>query len=229
MSAKAKKQATLGVPAQPQVNLLPPEIRASRSLTATKRVLGLVMVGVLGLVGVLYVLATWQLNGARAELTAAQDETQRLLREQQQYSEVPQVLGQLTLASTARQLGTTGEILWNPYLPALWATAPAGCEFQEVTMTGRTPTTLAPPDPNPLNPFSTATINFVARSLTAPDVAAWTESLEQVDNFTGAYVTSAIITEGTVDSWLGVIYYEVTGTVQVTDAALANRYPVGGN
>lgn len=224
MSAQ-KSGVVPGAPAWPQVNLLPPEIRASRSLRAVKRILGLALLGVIGLAVVLHVVVAFRLSTAQDELAAAQEETQQLLAEQREYAEVPQVLGQLDQAVTARLLGTSTEILLGGYLPALWATAPAGCEFQDVALTGATPTVLAPVPPNPLVRAGTvATVTFTARSLVLPDTAAWIERLEQVENFQDAYVTAAMRTEGTQDSWAGVLYYEVTGTVEVSVEALANRF-----
>lgn len=213
-----------GAPPFPQVNLLPPEIRASRSLSAIKRVLALALVGVLVLLGATYAVIALQLAAAEDELADAQAETARLLAAQQEYAEVPQVLGQLDDATTARRLGMSTEILWREPLDKLVGTLPPGVFLTSVRVTGQTPVQAAPFSTNPLLGQSVATIEFTGRSLTLPDTSAWIEALETIPSWQDAFVTSVAVTEGTTGSMSGVTYYENTGTVQVTADAWALRF-----
>lgn len=212
-----------GAPSVPQVNLLPPEIRGSRSLARLKRLLLLVLLLVVVLAGMGYVWSTWQVSAAQDALAEQEAETQRLLAAQKEYAEVPQVLGALDATKEARTLGTTTEVMWAPYLTALVATAPEGIAFESIQMTGATPTMPAGLPTNPLQAVAPSTLTFTGRSLVVPNTSEWIEQLESIENLTDAYVTSLAITEEDVDG-TKTSYYEVTGSVQVTEAAFALRY-----
>ncbi|HQY33848.1 fimbrial assembly protein [Actinotalea sp.] len=220
----AQKSVVVGATPLPQVNLLPPEIRASRTLRALKRVLGLALVGVVALIVAVYAVVSLQLDGARGELADAQDETARLIAAQQEYAEVPQVLGALEDATTARRLGSSSEILWEPYLTALMTTAPAGVVYTWIDYTGTTPSVALEASTSPLQASSVGTLSFVGRSEKLPDAAAWIESLEGVEGFQDAYVSSVLLGEGSSGSTAGLVYYETTGTVQVSASAFAARF-----
>ena len=58
-----------------------------------------------------------------------------------------------------------------------------------------------------------------ARAATLPDVAAWMDAVGQVPGFSDPWFTQAVVTDDQ-----GYVYYKVTGTVQVTSAALAHRF-----
>lgn len=214
-----------GVAPVPQVNLLPPEIRASRSLAQLKRVLLLLLVLVVALVGAGFFWATLQVSSAQDELAAEEAETARLLEAQQEYAEVPLVLADLEAAKDARIVGMSTEVLWADTLVAFALTAPAGASFEEIAMVGDTPTTWAAPPANPLVDRGVATITFVGRSATFVDVSAWMTALESVPGLTDAYVTSVAIQEEDVDGTLS-SYYQVSGSVNVTEAAHAQRFVV---
>jgi len=218
-----------GAPRVPQVNLLPPEIRASRSLRKIKRLLLLVLVLVVAAAVAAYLWSTLQVAAADRELAAQQAETTRLLNAQEQYAEVPQVLSDLAAAREARTAGMSTEVLWALPLQQLVATKPPGVAFEEIAMSGTTPMLLAAAPTNPLIHQGTATLAFTGRSVVVPDTAAWIESLEAMPNFTDAYVTAVVVTEEDLDGALSV-FYRVSGSVQVSEDALAGRFtdPVEG-
>lgn len=213
-----------GARSAPQVNLLPPEIRASRALRSTKRLLLISLIGVLALAVAGWGASMMQVSAAEAELQREQDETRRLLAEQQQYSEVPAVLGALDSARTARQLGTSTEVFWDEYLLLLMLTAPADVTFSSIAVSGATPMQPPPAPSHPLQSQSTFRLDFSGGSATLPDTAAWMDALEGIEEFQDAQVFSMSITEGTTPPWEGRSYYEVTGSVQITSEALANRF-----
>lgn len=217
-------QSVAGAPSAPQVNLLPPEVKASRSLQTTKRVLLLAVVGAVALAAVGFVIAQMQLSAAESDLAREQTETQRLLAEQAQYAEVPQVLGRLDRARTAQELGTASEVIWAPYMRDLMATAPDGVAFGTISVIGATPMQPAPAPGHPLEEPSQYRLSFSGRSLALPDTAAWIEALEAIEGFQDAYVTAAERGVGTNGSWSEFPSYEVNGSVQVTAEALAQRF-----
>jgi len=209
------------VPGQPQVNLLPPEIKASRGLKILKQWLALVVVIVIGLCAGGWVLAFLDKGKASDELTSAQDETARLQAEQQQYAEVPLVLGQLELTRQARELGMSTEVLWAGYYSAISAVLPAGASIDNLAVTQATPMTLPPAPASPLEAASIGQVQFAARSLTIPNTAAWVDALNSVPGFADAWVSSAAISE---DAESGTIYYTVSASAQVNADAYALRF-----
>lgn len=205
----------------PQVNLLPPEIREARGLKTVKRVLALALVLVVALCAVGYVFATLDKGAAADELAAAQSETARLQAEQEQYAEVPRVLGQLETTKTARELGMSTEVLWADYYGALAAVLPAEVSLDNLTITQATPATAPAAPSTPLQAPSIGQIAFTARSTTMPDTAQWVDALNSVPGFGDAWVSSATITE---DPESHVAYYNVSATVQVRETAYALRF-----
>lgn len=215
---KQKARGTL-VAGLPQVNLLPPEVRAARGLKVVKRWL-LVSLGVLLLViGGVFAWSLMERAAAQEALEQAQAETARLQAEEQQYAEVPLVLKALEDTTTARELGMSTEVTWKPYLDALTAVLPADVSIESLTLAGATPMTAAPPPSSPLEDPSLARLSITGRTATVPDAAALIDALNSVPGFADAWVSSA-----TVEGVDGVTYYTINATVQVTDAARALRF-----
>ena len=205
----------------PQVNLLPPEVRAGRKLRHTKRILLLVVAGILlaSLLG--WVATLLAQNSANAELEIVATDTARLQAQSAKYAEVPQVLGSIASIEAARQAGTSTEILWKPYFDALRAVTPAGVSIDSLTVAAATPTTLAAPPIDPLATVGIGQIQFTAKSLTIPDTSDWLDALDAVPGLGDAWFSTASITEDA-----GVIYWTLSATVEVNDQALANRFAV---
>lgn len=204
----------------PQVNLLPPEVRAARGLRQTKRWLAIsLLVTVVVCFGV-FGLALISSAAANGELLDAQNETARLQVEQQKYAEVPQVLGALDQAKTARTLGMSTDIAWKSYFDAIAAVLPANVNIDSLAANVATP--LAPATGVPADPLQTASIgqlSFTGRTSTVPDTAAWVDALNSLPGLSDAWVSTASITEDEHG-----IYYTVTATAQVTDLAYSGRF-----
>ncbi|MEZ0449650.1 fimbrial assembly protein [Cellulomonas sp. ICMP 17802] len=203
----------------PQVNLLPPEVRAARGLRATKRWLVIsLIVTVVACVGG-FGLALISGASAAGELVDAQDATARLQAEEAKYAEVPQVLGALNEAERGRTLGMSTDVDWKKYIDALAAVLPANVSIDTMNVVQATPMTPAAPPADSLQGPSIGQIQYSARTSTIPDTAAWIDALNSVPGFADAWVSSTAITEDEHG-----IYYQVTGTVQVTDAAYTHRF-----
>ncbi len=202
----------------PQVDLLPPEVRAGRKLGQTKRLLVLAVLAVVLLAVLGWVYAKFTLDSANQDLADAQVETDRLTAEQAKYAEVPQIQGQLSRANNALSSATATEVLWKPYFEALRAVTPAQVSYEslQVTMSN---------DPNaatsgdPLQQPSLGQVVFTARSVTLPDIAAWMDAVSAVPGLSDPWFTQASMTDKD-----GSVYYQVSGTVQITSTALAHRF-----
>ncbi|CAL8977556.1 hypothetical protein CELL_02598 [Cellulomonas sp. T2.31MG-18] len=216
---RAKKGVGTILGGLPQVNLLPPEVRAARGLRNLKRWLALVLVLVLVLCIGAFALAKLVQAGANSELKQAQAETQRLQTEQQKYAEVPRVLDALQKAQTARQLGMATDIAWGPYYAAVTAVLPADVSIDSLVVS-TSGAAAAVGKTNPLQAASVGQIQFTGRSTTVPNTAAWLDALDSVPGFSGAWASSATITQSENKT----TYYNVSVTVQVTSAAFTHRF-----
>ena len=203
----------------PQVNLLPPEVRAKRGLKVLKRWLGVSLLATLVLCVLAFGASLMSAVAAQSDLVTAQVDTTRLQTEQQKYAEVPQVLNALASATAARTLGMSTEVQWKSYLDAIAAVMPAGASLQSITVSGATPMVAAPAPVSGLDKPSVGQIQFSGRIDTLPNTAAWIDALNAVPGFSDAWVSATAITE--TDKH---VYYTVTSTVQVTDAAYAKRF-----
>lgn len=213
---KVRGPAVIGLP---QVNLLPPEVRAARGLKVVKRWLVVSLVVLLVVLAGVFVWAVMDRATAQEELARAQEETARLQAEEREYAEVPLVLRALEDTTTARELGMSTEVTWKPYLDAITAVLPADVSIESLALMSGTPMTAAPAPSGPLEEPSLARLTFAGRTGTLPDAAALMDALDSIPGFADAWVSSAAV-EGAE----GVTYYVINATVQVTDAARAERF-----
>ena len=218
--AKKGTQTVLG--GLPQVNLLPPEVRAARGLRNLKRWLALALVAVLVLCLGVFALAKLSKSSADSELAQAQAETRRLQTEEQKYAEVPRVLGALQNATTARSLGMATDIAWSSYYAAVTAVLPTNVSIDSLVVTTQAASGAATVGAaaNPLQVASVGQIQFTGRSTTVPNTAAWLDALNGVPGFANAWASSAAITQ----SQNKTTYYNVSVTVQVTSSAYTHRF-----
>ncbi|KQR16195.1 PilN domain-containing protein [Cellulomonas sp. Leaf334] len=203
----------------PQVNLLPPEVRAARGLRVTKRWLLISLVVTIGLCFGAFGLALIAGATAASELAEAQTETVRLETEAAKYAEVPRVLDALNQAQTARSLGMSTEVQWRVYFDALTAVLPAGVSLESIVSTGATPMVAPAPPTDPLQAPSVGQLAFTARTATLPDTSAWIDSLNSIPGFSDAWVSSVSVSEDDTGK-----FYTVQAAVQLTDATYAHRF-----
>lgn len=204
----------------PQVDLTPPEVWASRALRQLQRRLVLGLGAVVLVVALACVAASLQAASAQSALAEAETETSRLLAEQKQYADVPVVLDRLDSLEQARLTGMSTEVLWTPYIGAIFAVMPPGVQLSSITTSGATPV-LAPAAPaDPLQEPSVGTVAFTGRSLTVPDTGAWLDGLSSIPGFQDAWVSGVETKEDDEDG----VYYEVTSRVQFTVDAYAGRF-----
>ncbi len=203
----------------PQVNLLPPEVKAARGLVNIKRWLGLSLVFVLALAVLAYGFSFLENQRTQGELADAQQENARLMQEQAEYAEVPQVLSELKRSESARTLGMGADVLWKPYIDAIAAVLPAGVSIDNFTVTQSTPFSAGQTVADPLIEPGLGSIVFTVRTSTLPDDAAWLDALNSIPGLGDATMTSAALmqTEGEP-------YYGVTTSVQILESALSGRF-----
>lgn len=205
-----------------QVNLLPQHVRDARKVRAARRLLGLGLVGILALGAVSYGAVRYAGHDAQEQLATAQAESARLATEEAKYAEVPRVKTKAAQVKVARIAATSStEILWQPVLASFTGSLPSGTTVQTLTVKLTEPTTTKA---DPLAVAGVASLQFTARSDTVPDVAAWMDSLAAIPGFTDVRISAATRTDDQ-----GHTYYDVQGTLQLSDALLAHRFDQAGS
>lgn len=206
----------------PQVNLLPPEVHASRALSKTKHRLVYVVVGAVVVIVGGYGYGVFDTMTAQSQLTAAQDDARSLQTKVNAYAEVPQVLNQASEVNKARTSAMADDVVWKSYLDAITAVLPAGVSIDSLTITGPDSQTASggTTSTSPLDPTGVGTVAFSARSATVPDAAAWVDALSSVPGLSGATVSSVSVAadEGAAP------YYTVTMQASLTSAVLSHRF-----
>lgn len=208
----------------PQVNLLPPEIKAAQGLRHLKKWL----VGAVGLVVLVlvlvFVLALMARGAADAELAQAQDQATSLAAEQQQYAAVNPVLNGLQRAQSARETAGSTDVLWRDYVDAIAAVVPPNVSIDSIAIVQSTPLTDAAAatgtSPDPLVPSGIATLTIAAKATGLTDDAAFTDALDTIPGFRDAQTSTTAIgeTESQVPA------YTITSTVQVDETAFSRRF-----
>jgi len=204
----------------PQVNLLPPEVKAARGLRHVKQWLAVALLLVLVLAAAGFGLAVMAQSAADQSLADAQGEAATLRTQEDRYAEVQPIVSGLRRTTEARITVTAPEILWRPYFDAIAAVLPPNTSIDTFTMAQGSVAFAAPAAPDALTLQGVATLQFTSRAAGLPDSAAWVDALNSIPGFYGATTSADIL--GEVD---GVVGYDVTSMVQVDTRALALRFP----
>lgn len=216
-SSTATASVMAAVYAVPRVNLLPDEILAERRLRRTQATLGAVLLVVAGTVAGGFVLASASAAAAEDDLAVEQARTQVLTAEQAEYAEVPQVMGQVEAAQSARSTAMASDVLWYQYLTHLSASYPKDVWVRDLTAT------ITPVDATAAaTGVPAAGIGTLVVSGTSPvhtGVADWMDVVDATPGLTNPMYTEANRTD--VD---GTVVVDWTSEADVTPDALSNRY-----
>ncbi len=173
-----------------RVDLMPPEVLADRRFARARGWMALTVVGVVGVSGGAFALASADADDAAAELTAERAVTAELNAEAAKYAQVPAILASVDRAETALETAMATDIEWYRYVSQLGSVSPEGVWFTTVTLTS-TPATGAPGG-DPLAPLdAVGDVTTVGRALTYDDVATWMDNLEGVTGLDHVLFSSA--------------------------------------
>jgi Tfp pilus assembly protein PilN len=217
-------KARLGVAAQAQVNLLPPEVRLRRTLVKVKVRLGLALIAVVLAVTGGYVYSALQQQQATSDLEQKENEFTQLQMKQKKYADVPKIKSQIVDAQNALTYGTTTEVLWKQYLEAVRAVSPEGWTVETFTTQMPTPMGAPPAAVDPLITPGVGTIAFTGRAAKIPNVSDWLDALDSIPGFSGATFSSTTVTDDG-----GAAYYKTDTTVQVDQSVFAHRFAQQGD
>ena len=168
----------------PQVNLLPPEVKAARGLVNTKRWLAVGLARGARLHRLVYVFAILSRGVAENDLDEGDGADRRLQQESDKYAEVPDVLANLDRAESARTTRhVERDLLWAQYLDAITAVMPAERQHRLVLRDRMSPWT--PIDCRGATPrrCRSGHDHLHGRAAALPDEAAWMDALDGIPNF----------------------------------------------
>lgn len=210
--------AAFGGPPLPQVNLLPPEVRAGRQLRRAKLWMGVGVAATCLLVAGGYVLSAVGVVMAERELAAQQERTNDLLAEKALYAEVTPVVTELARVAAAQLAVSTTEVLWADYLGAVTAVLPADASVATIAVE----VSNGEPTDDPLVSPHFGRVTFTGYSTTTPDTIAWLEGLSTIPGF--ADPTLTVTQKTAVDD---VVLYEWTVRVHLSQDSFAGRFIEG--
>jgi Tfp pilus assembly protein PilN len=195
-------------------DLLPVEVFEARRERQVRRfVLSALAVFTL-LLGGWYAVATYQTAAARDALEGAQDDAQRLTRQQRAYADL--VTAQTESIAISNQLTAllADDLQWAKLLSSLQDAAPSGVRLTGVT--GALATGTATGTPSPVTPVNAiGSLNLTGTAGTKALVAAYVDALGKVAGVANPLLGD-ITAQGTTLSF--------TVRMDITKAALGGRY-----
>ena len=175
------KQTELVVGGEPRVDLLPPEIRAARKTTAIRRVMTMILVGLVLVVAVATAGTSVLAGIAKSELEAEQAETANLFAQQQQYIEVRQNAQQIATIDAAFRVGNSTLVDWESVSNDLTAAFPAQTAVVALVLESATPLKGALQSSAPLAQDRIATLLYTVYTPTLVESEVWVRSIAPVE------------------------------------------------
>lgn len=217
---RASATEALVVGGEPRVSLLPPEVNAVRKARAGRRLLGLVVVGVIVVVGASCGAVAWQAIQAQAAMADAQARTADLLQEQLKYAEVRSVQEEVNRTVAARQVGASTEVDWKAYLQGIRRVLPGDVTIDTVAVDAASPLEAYAQPTAPLQEQRVATLTLTITSPNLPTVPEWLEGLKTLPGYADG--TPNAITQDDDGS------YTVNLTLHINDGAYSHRFDAEG-
>ena len=164
----------------PRVDLLPPELKASR---AWRRARGKALLAVL-CAALLIVAgagaARWWAQVNIDGRDAAQARTTELLAQQSEFVEVNQVRGAISATETALTQASATDVVWRDLLADLQTALPGGTRITTLTIEADSPVQELAAPTDPLRADRIASVTFTAVTGSVPDVVAWARAVLDV-------------------------------------------------
>jgi hypothetical protein len=204
-------------------NLLPVEIVESRRERKVRRVVLAALGAFVAVLVAWYGLMSYQTATARTALTAVQDDSQAVLRQQRAFADVVSVQAESKVISSQLAVLLATDLQWPRLLAAVTHAAPAGVALTGLsgTLAPTTdtagPTVIQLPNTSGERPVGTLTASGLAP--TALAVAAYVDALGKIKGLGNPLL-------GGVTRQDGRLHFTVQ--VDITSSALGGRYPGGG-
>lgn len=211
----------------PRVNLLPPEIYERRQLQRVQAGLGIVVLGAIVGVGLVYVSGGSSVTDAKSRLQASQDTNIKLQGQLSKLNYVTAQQAQQDQAVAMLTQATATEIPFSTYLADLSLLTPKNVWFTSVSISTTVPVgTLTSAT---AAPASVGAVSFSGQALAHNDVATWLDNAAKEGGFANPYFTtsteSLIPGTGTVAGTTAKTWVTFNSSVNLTPAALCGAQP----
>jgi len=209
----------------PRINLLPPEIAQASKLRRLQILLGVLLLGVLGLVVLLFLWASAQVSAANTQLADAQATGASLQVQVDSYAEVPQTAEEVQAAQAALVTAMQPEIRWSFFMNDLSLTIPKSSRLVSMTATNAAAalqldgTTL--PAPTQLGQSTMGTVTFDSKTTSYNGAASWLQSLAHTNGYIEPTLTS--VAKDTGEDTAGTVY-SASSSASLSLEAASNRY-----
>lgn len=220
MQQQTQQPVGTGVVVLPRVNLLPPEIAEQARFRKVQLGLGGGVLAAVGVVALLYALASSSLSEANTELETQQATGRQLQAETAKYADVTAIYARAAAAEAMLTQAMGEEVRYSQFLNDLSLSVPENVWVKNVTFAqAAVPPALGSTVPG------IGTVTFTGVGFKHDDVAVWLESLARQKGYVNPYFSSS--TEALVGTRKTVNF---TSTVTMTPDALSKRYtaPAGG-
>jgi Tfp pilus assembly protein PilN len=209
----------------PRVNLLPPEIAQASRLRRLQIMLGIALLGVLGLIAMLFLWASGQVTTASDQLVVVQTEGSALEAQVADYAEVPRVNAEVKASEDGLVVAMLPEIRWSFFLNDMSLTIPSSSRL--VSLDAVNTASAVQIDGVPVDvaadpaQVSMGTVTFASKTNSFDAVASWLQSLARQKGYQDPALQSAVkeiegTTQGTV--------YTVSTTSSLSTEAASKRY-----
>ncbi len=205
-----------------RVNLLPDEVGAARKLRGIQIGLAIGILAVAAAIGGLYFYERGQVTSATEELNAAQAVGAKLTAEKATFTEVPRILAAIEAAEMARQTAMASDVEWTRILLDFSYVPLENIWFTNLTMNVAPVAAAADAAAGTDGAAAAAPLGQIVVDGTAmkyEDLAAWLESMRDIDNLDNDFFTNA--TKEKMGS-TPVVKFNSTATLNQT--ALSHRY-----
>ena len=211
----------------PRVNLLPPEIHERRQLQRVQVGLGLVVLGAVVGVGLVYVSGGSSVTDAKSRLQASEDTNSKLQGQVNKLSYVTQQQAQADEAAAMLTQATATKIPMSTYLADLSLLTPKNVWFTALNIATTVPVgTLTSAA---AAPASVGTVTFTGQALAHNDVATWLDNAAKEGGFANPYFTTStealVPGTGTVPGTVAKTWVNFGSSVTLTPAALCGAQP----
>ncbi|WP_297082204.1 PilN domain-containing protein [uncultured Demequina sp.] len=215
----------LGIPALPQVNLLPSEVTDKRIVAVAQRRMIWTILGAIILAALAFGAAYLVRDNASVRQEEALVTADQLAQEKKEYSPVVQVINSIDDVRTARDFVLTTEVNWSSYVYAIAAVLPEGVTIDSVAISSVGPGPVVVNGVDDLTQDAIGVVTFAATSPTLPIASEWIDALEGVPGLADVNLQSSELEETSTveDASDAETVYQVSVTVQVTSDALQHR------
>jgi Tfp pilus assembly protein PilN len=203
---------------EPRVDLLPREVHVDRQQRAGVRRAWMGVVVVAALVAIGTGAAMSQSLGAASDLEAAQSQTNTLLAQKRQFSELQGTVNDTARLRAAQKVAGSTEIDWSDYLDKVQKSLPSGVTITTVGADSASATAPYGQGTSALQGERIATITFTATSSTLPRVPDWLDSLKKLPGFVDGTANSVTLSDD------GGSTYTASLTLHINEDAYDDRY-----